>query len=45
MIKVGIVGLGNMGMRHGRLLGQNPAVRVTGVTDLDVRRVKTRPPS
>lgn len=38
MRKFGIVGIGNMGMLHGKLLAQRAGVQVAGVTDLNAER-------
>ena len=40
MIETGIIGLGNMGTLHGKLLKANPEVRIAGVADLDPARVR-----
>jgi myo-inositol 2-dehydrogenase/D-chiro-inositol 1-dehydrogenase len=40
MIRTGIIGLGNMGTLHGKLLMQNPDVKITAVADLDAARVR-----
>jgi len=40
MIRTGIIGLGNMGMLHGKLLKANPEVRIAGVADIDPARAK-----
>jgi len=40
MIRIGIIGLGNMGTLHGKLLMQNPDVEISAVADLDPTRVK-----
>ena len=40
MIRTGIIGLGNMGTLHGKLLQQNPAVKITGVADTDPAKVR-----
>ncbi len=40
MIRTGIIGVGNMGMLHGKLLQQNSEVRITGVADLDAARAR-----
>lgn len=40
MTRIGIVGLGNMGVLHGKLLQRNPEARIVGVADLDHARTK-----
>jgi myo-inositol 2-dehydrogenase/D-chiro-inositol 1-dehydrogenase len=35
MYRTGIIGCGNMGTLHGKLLQQNPEVRIAGVADVD----------
>jgi myo-inositol 2-dehydrogenase/D-chiro-inositol 1-dehydrogenase len=37
-MKVGIIGLGNMGQLHGTLLEKRQGITVTGVTDIDAKR-------
>ncbi len=40
MITTGIIGLGNMGTLHGKLLQGNPDVQITGVADTDPGKVR-----
>jgi myo-inositol 2-dehydrogenase / D-chiro-inositol 1-dehydrogenase len=40
MIRTGIIGMGNMGTLHGKLLALNPDVKISGVTDLDPAKTK-----
>lgn len=40
MYRTGIIGCGTMGTLHGKLLQQNPDVRITGVADVDPARAK-----
>ncbi len=40
MITTGIIGVGNMGMLHGKLLKANPDVRIAGVADVDPTRAR-----
>ena len=39
-IKVGVIGVGSMGLHHARVLGQNPEAELIGVSDLKYWRAK-----
>jgi myo-inositol 2-dehydrogenase/D-chiro-inositol 1-dehydrogenase len=41
MYRTGIIGCGNMGTLHGKLLQQNPEVRIAGVADLDTEKARS----
>jgi myo-inositol 2-dehydrogenase/D-chiro-inositol 1-dehydrogenase len=40
MYRTGIIGCGNMGTLHGKLLSKNPEVRIAGVADVDPAKAR-----